>query len=99
MPGYSKSTVPNLRYANPVNAMKTLLRAALGRKATSLGYLLTNEKGIRHLLRQWMATESRSAPSRVRAPLRTRAYEPRSAYVLLAPQLPAPPRLSPVLSG
>ena len=27
------------------------LRAALGRKATSLGYLLTDEKGIRHLLR------------------------------------------------
>ncbi|KAJ6467082.1 hypothetical protein C8R47DRAFT_924611, partial [Mycena vitilis] len=30
---------------------RVLLHSALGRKATSLGFLLTNEKGIRHLLR------------------------------------------------
>ncbi|KAJ7912699.1 hypothetical protein B0H13DRAFT_1613177, partial [Mycena leptocephala] len=30
---------------------RTSLRTALGRKATSLGYILTDEKGIRHLLR------------------------------------------------
>ncbi|KAJ7856047.1 hypothetical protein B0H13DRAFT_1603622, partial [Mycena leptocephala] len=30
---------------------RTSLRTALGRKATSVGYLLTDEKGIRHLLR------------------------------------------------
>ncbi|KAJ6467552.1 hypothetical protein C8R47DRAFT_951641, partial [Mycena vitilis] len=35
---------------------RTLLRTALGRKATSLGYLLTNEKSIRHLLRYVHAT-------------------------------------------
>ncbi|KAJ7274721.1 hypothetical protein C8J57DRAFT_1505481 [Mycena rebaudengoi] len=33
-----------------------LLRNALGRKATSLGYLLTDETGIRHLLRYVHAT-------------------------------------------
>lgn len=35
---------------------RLILRSALGRKATSLGYLLTNEKGIRHLLRYVHAT-------------------------------------------
>ncbi|KAJ7635493.1 hypothetical protein DFH06DRAFT_921833, partial [Mycena polygramma] len=35
---------------------RSLLRAALGRKATSLGYLLSNEKGIRYLLRYIHAT-------------------------------------------
>jgi hypothetical protein len=33
-----------------------ILRNSLGRKATSLGYLLTNETGIRHLLRYVHAT-------------------------------------------
>ncbi|KAJ7108961.1 hypothetical protein C8R43DRAFT_905095, partial [Mycena crocata] len=37
------------------------LRTALGRKATSLGYLLTNEKGIRHLLRYVHATNRLAA--------------------------------------
>ncbi|KAJ7723456.1 hypothetical protein DFH07DRAFT_695397, partial [Mycena maculata] len=35
---------------------RTKLRTALGRKATSLSYLLTNEKGIHHLLRYVHAT-------------------------------------------
>ncbi|KAJ6543686.1 hypothetical protein B0H10DRAFT_1853846 [Mycena sp. CBHHK59/15] len=35
---------------------RVLLRSALGRKANSLGYLLTTDKGIRHVLRYIHAT-------------------------------------------
>ncbi|KAJ7765420.1 hypothetical protein DFH07DRAFT_810517 [Mycena maculata] len=43
----------------PLRPHRALLRAALGRKATSLGYLLTEEKGMHHLLRYIHATKVR----------------------------------------
>ncbi|KAJ6471803.1 hypothetical protein C8R47DRAFT_987993, partial [Mycena vitilis] len=47
-----KEDVPHfIFFCSRYSHHRTLLRTALGRKATSLGYLLTNEKGIRHLLR------------------------------------------------